>query len=431
MLGPLDRPLDDEADAAAFRAEMRRDIRPVPRIAIQAFCETHETASTIESASQDRRMARTHVKIQAGGIEAAVEFYRDGPTPNLVVLESTDGRDKLMAALAAFSEVCEPTTKVIVIGHVNDILLYRDLIRQGVSDYVVAPLSVLDFVENVSALYADPAAKPVGRVVAFVGARGGVGASTIAHNVAWLAARDFGLETLVADLDLAFGTANLNFNTDPAQGVAEAVFAPERLDQTMLDRLMESCGERLNLLAAPATLDRVYDFPEGAFEPLLDAARNNAPLVVLDVPHVWTAWARRTLNAADEIVLVAEPDLANLRNAKNLADLLKAARPHDPAPRLVLSRVGVPKRPEIGAADFAKALDLPVAATVPFDPHLFGTAANNGQMLLEVGKPPKLAEALGALAEIASGRTPARKPRGLAAMPILDKLSGLVARKRA
>lgn len=422
--------LEPSWDAAVEDAEReplvreQRDIRPIPRITIQAFCETHEVASAFESASTDRRMYRAHLKIQTGGIEAAIEAYREAPTPNLVILETTDRRQKIIDNINRFAEVCDPTTKVVIIGHVNDILLYRELIRQGVSEYVVAPLSALDIVEIVSGLYADPKAKPIGRTIAFVGAKGGVGASTVAHNVAWLLANEFEADTLVADLDLAFGTASLDFNTDPPQGVAEAVFSPDRLDQMFLDRLLANCGDRLNLLAAPSTLERTYDFADSAFEPLMDIVRNASPFVVLDVPHMWTGWTRRTLVAADEVIVVAVPDLANLRNAKNLVDLLRAARPHDPAPRLVLNQVGMPKRPEIKASDFAKSLDLTLAAAIPFDAPLFGTSANNGQMLPEVQKNSKTVEALRELAEPLLGRTVLRKSRG-GSLPLISKIRAL------
>ena len=105
---------------------------------------------------------------------------------------------------------------------------------------------------------------------------------------------------------------------------------------------------------------------------------------MLDVPHIWSGWARRALVGADEIVLVASPDLANLRNAKSLIDSVRGARPHDAPPRLVMNGIGVPKRPEIAIADFCKAVDLKPIAVIPFDPKLFGTAANNGQMIAEV-----------------------------------------------
>src|SRR5690606_235309 len=140
--------------------------------------------------------------------------------------------------------------------------------------------------------------------------------STIAHNVAWTMARSFGSDVILADLDLPFGTAGLDFNLDPAQGIADAVFGADRLDEVLLDRLLAKCEDHLSLLAAPAALEKVYDFAEPAFDPVLEIVQGNVPSVVLDVPHLWTGWARKTLVAADQVVITAVPDLANLRNAK-------------------------------------------------------------------------------------------------------------------
>src|SRR5439155_15101988 len=117
-----------------------------------------------------------------------------------------------------------------------------------------------------------------------------------------------------------------------------------------------------SLLAAPATLDRIYEFGGESFDAVYDALRATVPCTVLDVPHQWTGWTRRALVGADDILIVAGPDLANLRNAKNLLDLLRAARPNDHRPHYCLNQVGMPKRPEINSADFAKAIeDEPVA----------------------------------------------------------------------
>jgi pilus assembly protein CpaE len=135
------------------------------------------------------------------------------------------------------------------------------------------------------------------------------------------------------------------------------------------------------------------------------------PAFVFDVPHLWTGWSRNVLVRADEIVVVASPDLANLRNAKNLIDTLTLARPNDPKPRLVLNQVGVPKRPEISAAEFAKALDVPPLATFAFDPNLFGTANNNGQMIAEVQPKSKAQEAFLEMAKQLMGRQEARQAK--------------------
>src|SRR5207302_11452732 len=133
------------------------------------------------------------------------------------------------------------------------------------------------------------------------------------------------------------------YNQDPPQGIADAVLSPERIDTAFIDRLLSKCTDHLSLLAAPATLDRVYDFGTDAFDSTFDALRSSVPCVVLDVPHMWTGWTRRVLIGADEILVVAAPDLANLRNAKNMIDLLRAARPNDHRPHYCLHPVRLPK----------------------------------------------------------------------------------------
>jgi pilus assembly protein CpaE len=399
-----------------------RVIAPVPRVTIQAFCETAEVAAVIQEAAADRRMAKAQLKVQMGGGPAAVEAYRAAPTPNVVMIESRGDRHNLLARLDSLAEVCDPGTKVLVVGHVNDVILYRELMRRGISEYLIAPVQVIEIVRAVSDLFAAPGADPVGRTVAVVGAKGGVGASTIAHNLAWAIANDLTTSTVMVDLDIAFGTAGLDFNQDPPQGIAEAIFAPDRLDTNMVDRLLSKCGDNLSLLAAPAVLDRTMDLTETALDGVVDILRTSVPCVVLDIPHVWAAWTRRTLIAADEIIVVAAPELASLRNTKNLIDVLRQSRPNDAKPRIVLNQIGVPKRPEIAAAEFGKALGCEVTATVPFDPALFGTAANNGQMIAEVQASSKVAEVFVELAVAITGRIEPKRSRSNLLQPILAKL---------
>jgi pilus assembly protein CpaE len=409
---------DEAADAAAGEPH----IAPVPRISIQAFCETAETAAAMQAAGEDRRMVKAHLKIQMGGIAAAAEAYRNSPTPNVVVIESESRHDELLAGLDELAQVCDAGTRVIVVGRTNDILLYRELVRRGISDYVMSPISVLDVIRTVSTLFGAPDAKPVGRTIAVVGAKGGVGASTIAHNIAWSIARDLRLDAVVADLDLPFGTAGLDYNQDPPQGIADAVLSPERIDTAFVDRLLSKCTDHLSLLAAPATLDRVYDFGSDAFDSIFDVLRATVPFIVLDIPHMWSGWAKRTLIGADHILIVAEPDLANLRNAKNMIDLLRAGRPNDHRPHYCLNRVGVPKRPEIKADEFTKALDGAPVAIVGFEPQMFGTAANNGQMIAEIAASHRVSETFRQLAQVLSGRGEVKRARGNLLTPLLDKL---------
>ncbi|MCB1495530.1 MAG: CpaE family protein [Bauldia sp.] len=409
-----------EAAAPASRPE----VRPVPRISIQAFCESPDLAATIEAIAGDRRMARTHVKVHTGGLAAAIEFYQDSATPNLIVVETSLGRDPLNAELDRLAEVCDAGTKVIVVGHVNDVELYRDLIRRGISEYMIAPVEPLGMISAISDLYADRTAKPLGRSIAFIGGKGGVGSSTVSHNVAWSIARTLESDVVVADLDLAFGTAGLDFNQDPPQGIAEAINAPERLDDVFLDRLLARCSDHLSLLAAPAMLDRTYDFDETAFAQIIDVAQGGVPALLLDLPHEWTAWVRGTLLSADEVVLTVEPDLGNLRNAKNIVDLLRQARKNDVPPRLVINKVGMAKRPEISVEDFAEALKLTPDAVIPCDPQLFGTAANNGQMIAETDAKSPVVEAFDAIARVITGRSELKRARRGGLSPFLSRLRG-------
>ncbi len=397
-------------------------IAPLPRVTLQAFCETPAIAATMQAAVADRRMDKAHARVQMGGPAAAVEAFRSAPTPNIIVLEAVADPATLISHLESLSESCDAGTKVVVIGHVNDVQLYRDLIRRGVSEYLIAPLEPLDVLRTLSELYVAPEARNLGRVIAVMGAKGGVGASTVAHNVSWAIARNLDASTVIVDLDIAFGTAGLNFNQDPPQGIAEAVFAPERLDSNLLDRLLSRCSDNLALLAAPAVLDRTIDLDEEALEQLLELLRASVPCIILDVPHQWGAWVKRTVLSADEIVIVAEPELASLRNAKNLIDLSRATRPNDAVARLVLNRVGVPKRPEINAGEFSKALGIDVLSTIPFDAHLFGTAANNGQMIAEVQAGSKATEAFTQIASALTGRGEAKRGRRSLLEPFVAKL---------
>lgn len=418
MMNPAYEQIIEEEPASPQDIAVMQSLRPVPRISIQAFCESESVANPIERAAGDRRMSKAHLKVHMGGVAAAIDHYQAAPTPNLVILEMRSEPKELLESLRRLAEFCDPSTKVIVVGHYNDVWLYRELIRSGVSEYVVAPVSMADIVSVVSAIFVDPEAEPIGRSIAFVGAKGGVGSSTIAHNVAWAMSTLFKSEVVVADLDLAFGTANINFDQDPAQGIAEAVFAPERVDEVYLDRLLAQCAERLSLLAAPSTLDRVYDFEPDAFTQIIEVAQRSAPLLVLDVPHVWSGWAKSTLMQADDVVITATPELANLRNTKNLIDMLKKLRPNDAPPRLIVNQTGVPKRPEISATDFAEPLGVTPMAVIPFDAQLFGNAANSGRMLGELEKQNPIAQTINEIAHILTGRSEikSRRKPGLAGL---------------
>ena len=399
--------------------------RPVPRISIAAYVEFPDTGAALQRAGSDRRLAKAHLTVQLGGINAAVEHFQGQVTPNLLVVETRLNGQAALEELDRLAEVCDPSSKVVVVGRVNDVELYRELMRRGASEYLVAPLNPLHLIEVISGLYLDPEAAPIGRVVSFVGARGGTGSSSLSHNVGWCIAEELGINTTVVDFDLPFGTSGLDFNDEPTQGVADALSAPERLDDVLLDRLLVKRGDHLSIFSTSALIDRDYEAQPDAYESVLEAVRASTPCVIVDVPHLWTPWIRQTLIAADDIVIVATPDLASLRNAKNMFELLRANRPNDTPPRLVLNQVGIAKRPEIPVKDFAETIGVEPALVMPFEPALFGQAHNNGQMINELAPKSPAAANIRRLAELVTGRVPQPVQK---ATPFLSLFSG---KKRA
>ena len=414
----------DQADEAVRPTDLEA-VRPLPRISVHAFCESEAMLRTMERCGQDRRMAKVSLRISSASIAAAANMFASAPTPNLLILETSAEPHAIMDELAPLAEVCDPSTKVIIVGRYNDIALYRDLIRNGISEYMVGPIGMAEVLNAMAAIFIDPEAEPLGRSLAFIGAKGGAGSSTIAHNCAFDISNLFQTEVILADLDLPYGTANIDFDQDPPQGISEAIYAPDRLDEVFLDRLLTKCSEHLSLLAAPSMLDRAYDLERGSFQPVLEVLQRSAPVTVLDVPHTWSEWTRMLLSEVDELVITATPDLASLRNVKNMLDALKKLRPNDKPPHLILNQVGLPKRPEIAPADFCEPLGIEPVAIIPFDAQLFGTAANSGRMIAEMDRKSPTAETFSQIAHLVTGRATVKKPKKAG----LGKMLGLIGRK--
>lgn len=372
--------------------------RALPAITIHAFCDRQETASVVSTATQDWRMKRTNLKVFMGGLLAATAHYQNENTPSLVMIESGLRGQELFTQLEALAAVCDAGTKVVVIGAVNDIRLYRDLIDKGVSDYLVPPFHPLTLIRSLAELYVDPDKPFIGKTCAFFGAKGGVGSSTLAHNMAHIMANLQNLETALIDLDASWGTTGLDFNYDSVQGLEEALASPDRLDETLIDRIMIRHSPTLSILPAAASLNNVGMGNAEAYEAVVDSIRKISPFAILDLPHQWTDWTTNVLKSADEIVITALPDLACLRNTKNLIEYLRAERPNDPDPVVVLNKTGVPKTPEISVKDFASALNIEPTLVLPYEPILYAQAANDGKMLSETKGDGKTTEGISFLA---------------------------------
>lgn len=395
----------------------------IPQISIQAFYETTATAQLMQLSATDRRMSRTHITMQAGGIVAAREFYQNIPTPNLILIESRLAQTELLAALDDLASVCDSGTKVCIMGHENDIMLYRSLVAKGVSDYLVLPTSPLRLIESIFNIYHDPSSEPLGKRYAFFGAKGGVGSSTLAHNIAYSIGYNIQDSVTVVDMDFAFGTLGLNFNQDPTQDLAELLKTPDRIDEATIDKMMLKHGGHLNLLPNITSIEKAADISVGAVGNLLQCLSQSVANSIIDLPHVWNDWVKATLVQADQIVITATPDLASLRNTKNIIDFLKVSRVQDKDPIVIMNQVGMIKKPEIKTKDFSDTIGVPIVVEIAYDPRLFGTAANNGQMIQEFTKNDKVLTQINDLAQtLLSKKTPAmNQKKGLLDMLLKKK----------
>jgi pilus assembly protein CpaE len=371
----------------------------LPQITMDIFWESDDVARLGDLAIRDRRLSKSRCALRPGGLAAAAEVYKTEPTPALIVVESSATGEALFDGLQSLAEVCDPSTQVVLIGHINDVFLYRKLLSQGVTDYIVPPIEASSFIEVVTSIYRNSAAPAAGRSIAVVGSKGGVGSSTFAHNLAYALGAQSQTNTILVDLDLSFGTAALNFNQDPIEGVGTALAQPDRLDSVLLERLMVRCSDNLSLLAAPMTLPENQEFEAYAYDEVLGKLKAAAPLVVFDLPSFWSDWIYQTLHMADEIVLVATPDLASLRNTKNLIEILRERRPNDGPPKLILNQVGLPGRKEIPSRVFAATVGVQPTLVLPFDCKVFDEAVSKARVAVEASPKSEFAKAVFGMAD--------------------------------
>jgi len=370
----------------------------VLRCHVHVFTLAEQTTVAVSALRADPLMALSRVESFEGGLAAAIDHYAKNTSPDVIVVEDDGAAEALSQRLEALAAVVEPGRKVIVVGAVNDIGVYRRLIGLGVSDYLLSPADSESLRGSIQKAMQDPNAAHHARLVAFIGARGGVGSSTLAHNVAWAHAEATGRRTILADLDLAFGTAALAFNLDPRQAIAEVLVDPERLDAQLLERYISGESGALQILSTPGGLQhRVVPTVE-SIERLIGLARVSADLVIADLPHAWSDWAEDLLVAADDVIVTLVPDLANLRDARHIVETLTARRGESRKPKVIVNKSDFSKRSKLGVAEITSALQTQPIAAIPMDQKLFTDAMNDGKMLEQVAKSHKIAQQIRQLA---------------------------------
>lgn len=376
----------------------KRDV-PVPPIVIQVHWDRPESGAALAAFAADKRVARAETVIERGGADGAMAAIESGAQPDLIIIDSDLAGGQLVESVDRLRARVGSSAKMIIAGAVNDIAVMRALNTRGVT-YLMCPLVAEELTQTVCGLYADV---DCARVIAVMGARGGVGASTIAHNLAWIIAERLDAPTALVDLDIGFGSAAASFKLEP-QGHVTDLFVAD-LGEEKLDRALTRAHERLLIAAAPGAPNMGVAIESAAVNAMIARVRRTSAFVILDLPHVWTSWVREVLVAADEVLLVASPDLASLRNTDNLMKLLRVQRETRAEPAIALTMTGVPKRPEISLKDFTEAVSVAPAVTFAFEPDLYGDAEQSGQLVCVTSPKSKAAQAIEVLACGFTGRS--------------------------
>ena len=374
------------------------------RINIGAYVLTDAVKEAVLSLNNDRLFLRSSVGVVDGGMDTALSQLAERSTPELLIIETVAQGQALFDELNALSNVCQPGTRVIIIGAENDINLFKTLIDQGISQYFVSTLTADELKNAIVDAYADESANAKCRTIAFAGLSGGVGSSVLAHNVGSKLAELYDEDVIIVDLDIPYGTVALSFNIQPNASIVDALAQLENMDESMLVRFMETGDKNVSLLCSPGNLNTGIEITDRSLEKIIKVVRQMASYVILDVPHAWNSWVQDVLVDADETVVVGSPDLYNLRNGKNMIEFLAPNRGVNAPTRFILNKVGEAKKGEIDAKEFKEVLDVQPAISIPFDADAFTTAMNNGEMIKQVAKGSKAAKAIESLAMLVSGK---------------------------
>lgn len=362
-----------------------------------------------------------------GGVVAAHGQLQQQAAPNLLIVDVDDAEDPVQA-LYALAELCPPEMSVIAIGQRNDLSLYRDLIELGVTDYLPKPITVAMLERALRrgkrGHGGDEPTKA--QVITLMGARGGVGTTTVAAGLAWCLAHLHHRSVAVVDLDLHFGNLALSLDLVPGPGLREALEYPARMDARLLASATLHESPQLSVLAAEEPLVDLPQVAAGAADAMISVLRNDCDFIILDLPRHLDDIVRRTITIATTVGVVTDLSLAAARDTLRLVEFNRVLSPT--AKHIVLgNQVGAPHRGEVGRTEFERVVGLSLDFAIPFEPQTALTTSSTGTALPAALRNSKAAAELAAMAEHICG-VEAPKKRSLLASKLLPGLPGWLRR---
>lgn len=383
------------------------------------FAGDNETADLVRAAVEACALSGDDVIVS--DLSDAMNGLAAIRTPPLLIVDLGDAAD-IMGAAEQLATVCDAGAQVILLGRVNDLRVYRDVIAAGVADYLVKPFAVEDLIasiENARPQKAEPVERggdPLqvksAEVTAVIGVRGGVGASTIAANAAWYAAEQFLKHVTLIDMDLTFGTQAMILDVDPGGGLTDAMKEPGRMDELFIKRATVALGDHLRIMASETDPAQGDLTDSTAFSGLLDFVRADSDLVVVDLPRNVAVAQPNILDAFDRTVLVAEPGLGAMRDTARLAAHVAKQNPRTKI-SIVLNRQGIGGKDELSQKIFEEGSGQKIAHTLPFDPRTAIGAEAAGKCVMSAAARSRLGRALGSVAATVAGASDKTSRKGL------------------
>ena len=356
----------------------------LPGSGVAVYSKDKDTVESAQALKTDWRFARVDLQIQDGDIETAIAVYQDAPSPDLIIVQTDTVDESFTGRLEALAAHCSEGTAAIVIGPKNDVYLYRRMIEMGISDYLVKPVETNILAEVIAKVVIEKIGVTGSRLIAFVGAKGGVGTSVIAQSLAWAVSETLGQKTILLDGSGGWSTLGVGMGFDPSTTLAEAVKAAEKQDEDSIARMIFKAGEQLNVLSSGGDAMLEQSFSPAQYERLLDMLMVKYPVVLVDLSASASDLKNAVLARANQVVLVSTATLSALRLARSLLQEIKEIRGDSTdGIEMVMNMQGLAPANEVPKGDIEKAMEFTPAAFLPFDPKLFIGNESEGKKLID------------------------------------------------
>ncbi len=359
----------------------------LPRLNIAVYGIGNHLSDIAGQLMVDRRLIESKISIFTGGVSTAINNYKDSLTPDMLIIEINSDLNNLMNDLFKLSEVCDSGTRVVIAGQMNDIELYRELIRHGISDYLVLPTTPTGLISVISNIYRDKSNSPLAPAVAFIGALGGSGTSMIAQSVALNLANNYAIDTIFTDLDYAYPMTSLSWSVRPSKNIDTLIQGSQGyIDDAVVKSGLFKVSNHLHLLTAPTNL--IIDNDNNDAEALSDvfkAVRRLSDFAIFDIPAGGLTVEKRTaLLHVSHVAIVTEPTVKGIRNLGILYDIIIKLRPNDPLPFVIFNKTDCPEAIHLDNKDILENIGISPTMSIRYLQDIIDIAISRGDPVSSV-----------------------------------------------